>query len=145
MKSRLDNDEKELLSGYTATVIYRLELFEYILNRRVKLYQRNNNRRDRARFSIDINGYYYYSNNWQKCRIYDLNLEGAGLRLSQFFVIGDIIKLKFGTDNEQVVVDSEVMNVNGPRIGIQFINLDDFDKEIIKKVVNSYSKRYKLL
>jgi hypothetical protein len=108
------------------------------------MYQRNDNKRDKARFSVDIDGYYYYADRWQKARIYDLNLEGAGLRLSQFFVEGDIIKLKFGVDSDSIVLDAEVMNVNGPRIGIKFVQIDDFDREFIQRVINTHSKRYKI-
>ncbi|HNZ26340.1 MAG TPA: PilZ domain-containing protein [Spirochaetota bacterium] len=108
------------------------------------LNRRTDNRRKSARFTIDVDGFYYYANKWQKCRIYDLNLEGAGLRLSQFFVKDDIIKIKFENEFEEFVIDSIVANVNGPRIGIQFVNLDEFDKEFIQKIINSNSKKFKL-
>jgi hypothetical protein len=106
--------------------------------------KRKDNKRKNTRFALDIEGYYYYSNKWNKCKIYDLSLEGAGLRLNQSFVKDDIIKLKFGSDTEQFVVDAKVINVTGPRIGIKFENLDDFDKEFIAKVINSNSRRYKI-
>lgn len=113
-----------------------------MLNKRV------DNRRKSARFTVDIDGYYYYGNKWQKCRIYDLNLEGAGLRLSQFFVKDDVIKLKIGdqtqTEGEQLVIDAIVANVNGPRIGVQFVNMDDFDRESLNKIINANAKKYKI-
>ncbi|OHD16245.1 MAG: hypothetical protein A2086_10975 [Spirochaetes bacterium GWD1_27_9] len=106
--------------------------------------KRKDNKRKAARFSVDIDGYYFYSNKWSRCRIYDLSLEGAGLRLNQFFIKDDIIKLKFGSETEQFVIDAKVVNINGPRIGIIFENLDDFDRESILKIINSTSKRYKM-
>lgn len=108
------------------------------------LNRRSQNRRRNSRFSIDIDGYYYFGDQWEKCRIYDLNLEGAGLRLKQFFIKGDTLKLKFGTETEQNVFNAVVVNVNGPRIGIQFDNIDEFDKEFLRTVINANSKRYKI-
>jgi len=106
--------------------------------------KRKDNKRKNARFSVDIDGYYYYSNKWNKCRIYDLSIDGAGLRLNQFFVKDDIIKLKFGSETEQFVVDARVININGPRIGIKFDNLDDFDREFVSKVISTFSRKYKM-
>jgi hypothetical protein len=106
--------------------------------------KRRDNKRKNTRFSLDIEGYYFFSNKWNKCKIYDLSLEGAGLRLNQFFMKDDIIRLKFGSESEQFVVESKVVNINGPRIGILFENLDEFDKEFIQKVINNSSKRYKI-
>ena len=98
---------------------------------------RPDNKRKAARFAVDVDGYYFYANDWVKCRIYDLNIEGAGLRLKQFFMRNDVIKLKIGEDGDFNIIDSIVANVNGPRIGVQFVNLDEFDKEFIQRVINS--------
>lgn len=106
--------------------------------------KRSDNRRKNTRFSVDVDGSYYFGDKWTKCKIYDLNLHGAGLRLNQFFVKDDMIKLKFGIDDEVFTIDSIVVNVNGPRIGVNFINLDEFDNEFIRKVINNYSKRFKI-
>lgn len=108
------------------------------------MHRRSDNRRGKTRFSIDVDGYYYFNDQWQKCRIYDLNLEGAGLRLNQFFIKDDVIKLKFGFEHEQNVFETIVANVNGPRIGVKFNGLDDFDREFIRKVINENSTRYKI-
>lgn len=106
--------------------------------------RRSDNRRKNTRFQIDVDGYYYTGGKWIKCKIYDLNLDGAGLSLRQFFVKDDPIKLKFGIDAEESMFDTKVVNVNGPRIGVQFEGIDEFDKEFIRKVINFYSKRYKI-
>ena len=98
---------------------------------------RPDNKRKAARFAVDVDGYYFYANAWVKCRIYDLNIEGAGLRLKQFFMRNDVIKLKIGEDGDFNIINSIVANVNGPRIGVQFVNLDEFDKEFIQRVINS--------
>lgn len=108
------------------------------------LNQRADNRRKKTRYSLDVDGFYYYGEKWVKCKIYDLNLEGAGLRLNQFFIKDDIIKLKFGIDEELNIIDSIVVNVNGPRIGVHFINVDEFDKDFLRKVINEKSKSFKL-
>ena len=102
---------------------------------------RSDNKRKAARFSVDVDGYYFYSNSWHKCRIYDLNVEGAGLRLNQFFIRNDVIKLKIGEDGDFNIIDSIVANVNGPRIGVQFVNLDEFDKEFIQRTINNKLKQ----
>lgn len=106
----------------------------------------NGNKRKRTRFTVDVDGMYYFGNQWQPCRIFDLNLEGAALLLKQFFVKGDMLKLKFSIsdDKEQKVINAEVCNVNGPRIGIKFLDVDDFDKEFLTKVINEKSKRYNI-
>jgi len=106
--------------------------------------KRKDNKRKDTRFALDIEGFYYFSNKWNKCKIYDLSIEGAGLRLNQFFVKDDIVKLKFGPETEQFVVDARIVNINGPRVGIKFENVDEFDKEFIQKIINSNSRRYKI-
>lgn len=108
------------------------------------LERRSGNRRKNTRFEVDVDGYYYYRDKWVKCKIYDLNLNGAGLRLNQIFVRDDIIKLKFGIKDEINTFEAVVSNVNGPRIGIQFINLDDFDVSFLTQVINFHSKRFKI-
>ncbi|OHD39713.1 MAG: hypothetical protein A2015_07450 [Spirochaetes bacterium GWF1_31_7] len=108
------------------------------------LNKRSDNRRKQTRFSVDVDGFYYYGGKWVKCKIYDLNLDGAGLRLNQFFVKDDIIKLKFGIDDELNSIDSVVVNVNGPRIGVHFVNVDEFDVDFLRRVINSLSKRFKI-
>ena len=97
---------------------------------------RPNNRRRNARFSVDVDGFYFYMNEWHKCRIYDLNKEGAGLRLNQFFIKNDIIKLKIGEEGDFNILDTVVANVNGTRIGVKFVNLDEYDIEFINRVIN---------
>ena len=106
--------------------------------------RRTQNRRQHTRFSVDVDGFYYFGNQWEKCRIYDLNLEGAGLRLKQYFIKGDIIKLKLDNGSEQNVFDAAVVNVNGPRIGIQFTDIDEFDRDFLRSLINAHSKRYKI-
>lgn len=105
---------------------------------------KKSNRRKNTRFELNIDGYYLYQDDWVKCKIYDLNIGGACLWLKQFFVIGDIIKVRFGlTETEVNTFDTVVANVNGPRIGIKFINLDDFDLAFINKVINAKSKQFR--
>lgn len=106
---------------------------------------KNSNRRKNTRFELNVDGHYFYQENWIKCKIYDLNINGACLWLKQSFVIGDIIKLRFGANETEVnVFDTVVANVNGPRIGIQFVNLDEFDRTFINKVISAKSKYFKI-
>lgn len=106
---------------------------------------KKSNRRKITRFEVNIDGYYFYQDDWIKCKIYDLNINGACLWLKQFFVIGDIIKVRFGlTENESNTFNTVVANVNGPRIGIKFANLDEFDRAFINKVISANSKYFKI-
>lgn len=108
------------------------------------IYKKKDKRKN-TRFAIDIEGYYYFLFDWNKCRIYDLSIDGAGLRMNQSFVKDDMIKLKFGSQSEQIVVDAKITNINGPRIGIKFENLFDFDYDRIFKIIGNNSKLHRLL
>lgn len=106
---------------------------------------KNSNRRKNTRFALNVDGHYFYQENWIKCKIYDLNINGACLWLKQSFVIGDIIKVRFGlAEGEENTFDTVVANVNGPRIGIQFVGLDEFDRTFINKVISTKSKHFKI-
>ncbi len=106
--------------------------------------RRNENKRKNSRFNTDITAYYYFGNKWEKCKIYDLNIDGAGIRLSQFMVKGDPLKIRIDTETDQSIFDASVVNVNGPRIGVLFQSIDEVGKDFLTRIINGYSKRYKI-
>ncbi len=108
------------------------------------LQRRAENKRKATRFNTDLTAYYYFGNKWEKCKIYDLNIEGAGLRLSQFLIKGDPLKVRIDTETDQAVFDASVVNVNGPRIGVIFQNISELDRDFLTKIINGYTKRYKI-
>jgi len=88
---------------------------------------------------VDINGYYNYSSHWFPCTLHDLSTEGAGLKLNQIFVPGDIIRLKFGFRDDQRVVEATVANVNGTRIGVKF-SVDPLTQDFLKSVISAFQR-----
>ncbi|NNM66894.1 MAG: PilZ domain-containing protein [Spirochaetales bacterium] len=98
----------------------------------------NSNRRA-PRKKVDIEGWYNYSDNWYPCKIYDLSVSGAGLKINQFFISGDIIRLKFGVREDFRIVEAIVVNANGTRIGVRF-DVDPTMKDFIQEVMSSYHK-----
>jgi len=95
--------------------------------------------RHSARSKVEISGNYNYSSQWFPCTLQDLSVEGAGLKLNQIFVPGDIIRLKFGFRNDQRVVESTVANVNGTRIGVRF-SVDPLTQDFLKSVIAAFQR-----
>jgi PilZ domain len=105
--------------------------------------QNNDSRRKKPRFSINIDGY-YFKNDWVKCRIFDLNLEGVGVSISHIFELNDIIKIKIINNTKEITCDALVVYASKARIGIKFLNLKDAEINFIKEIINSFSTRYKI-
>lgn len=95
--------------------------------------------RTSSRSKVDIAGYYSYSSQWFPCTLQDLSTEGAGLKINQIFVRGDIIRLKFGLREDQRVVVATVANVNGTRIGVAF-SVDRLTQDFLKTVIQAYQR-----
>jgi PilZ domain len=90
--------------------------------------------RKRTRSRVDIEGAYNYSSKWYPCVLRDLTTEGAGLKINQIFVPGDIIRLKFGVGTDDRIVEATVANVSGNRIGVKF-SVDLATREFVKTVI----------
>lgn len=95
--------------------------------------------RNSARSKVEIAGFYNYSSQWFPCTLNDLSIEGAGLKINQIFVPGDIIRLKFGFRDDQRVVEATVANVNGTRIGVAFA-VDRLTQEFLKSIIQAYQR-----
>ena len=95
--------------------------------------------RSNARSKVDIGGFYSYSAQWFPCTLHDLSTVGAGLKLNQTFVPGDIIRLKFGFRDDMRVVEATVVNVNGTRIGVRF-SVDPLTQDFLKSVISAFQK-----
>ena len=91
------------------------------------------------RSKVEIAGFYNYSSQWFPCTLNDLSTEGAGLKINQIFVPGDIIRLKFGLRDDQRVVEATVVNVNGTRIGVAFA-VDRLTQEFLKSIIQAYQR-----
>jgi len=92
-----------------------------------------------ARGKMEIEGSYGYSSHWFPCVLQDLSTEGAGLKINQTFVPGDLIRLKFGFTHDQRVVEARVVNVSGTRIGVQFV-VDSVTQEFVKSVIVAFQR-----
>lgn len=101
--------------------------------------ENNLSKRRAARRKVDIDGFYNYADNWYPCKIYDLSVAGAGLKINQFFIAGDIIKLKVGLKDNFRIIEALVANVDGPRIGVRF-DVDNIMKEFLQEVMAAYQK-----
>ncbi len=88
------------------------------------------------RARVDIDGFYRLGMDWIPCKIYDLSVGGAGLKLNQFFVEGDQIDLKIGQSEEALEITATVANVNGQRVGIRF----DIPPQVQKKLETLINK-----
>ena len=95
--------------------------------------------RNSTRSKVEIAGFYNYSAQWFPCTLHDLSTEGAGLKINQIFVSGDIIRLKFGFRDDQRVVEATVVNVNGTRIGVAF-SIDRLTQDFVKSVIQAYQR-----
>lgn len=95
--------------------------------------------RSSARSRVDIGGQYSYSSHWFPCHFQDLSTEGAGLKLNQTFIPGDVIRLKFGFRDDQRVVESTVANVNGTRVGVRF-TVDPQTRTFVQTVMTAFQK-----
>lgn len=95
--------------------------------------------RNTARSKVDIEGFYHYATQWYPCTLHDLSTDGAGLKINQIFVPGDIIRLRFGFRDDHRVVESTVVNVNGTRIGVRF-SIDPITQDFVKSVISAFQK-----
>lgn len=96
-------------------------------------------KRKSPRSRVEIAGYYNYSAQWFPCALQDLSTEGAGLKINQIFVPGDIIRLRFGFEDDQRVVEATVANVNGTRIGVAF-SVDRLTQDFVRAVIQAYER-----
>ena len=91
------------------------------------------------RSKVGIAGFYHYSSQWVPCTLYDLSLEGAGLKINQSLVKGDSLKLKFGLGDDKKVVQATVANVDGTRVGVMFV-LDQPTQDFLKNIIQAYQR-----
>lgn len=96
-----------------------------------------NSKRDSIRKPVDMDGYYNSGTGWHVCKIYDISTGGAALKLNQFFIEGDEILLRFGSNSKTEIFNTSVANVNGQRIGIKFKN-DATTKKLIESIMATY-------
>ncbi len=89
-----------------------------------------NSKRVNIRKPVDIDGYYNSGTGWHACKIYDLSRGGAALKLNQFFIEGDEILIRIIKDRDKIELKTEVVNVNGQRIGIRFADMEKHGSEI---------------
>ena len=94
--------------------------------------------RKRIRSKVDIEASYRFSAKWYPCLLRDLTTEGAGLKINQIFLPGDSLSVRFGPNDEDLVVEAKVANVNGNRIGVKFFadrNTLDFLLKLIRSSI----------
>ena len=96
-------------------------------------------KRASARSKVEIEAYYNYSSQWYPCVLHDLSTGGAGLKLHQIFIPGDVIRLKFGLRDDQRVVEATVVNVNGTRIGVRF-GVDPLTAIFLNNVISAFQR-----
>ncbi len=96
---------------------------------------RKETKRADYRARVDIDGFYRLGTDWVACKIYDLSIGGAGLKLNQFFVEGDQLDLKVGQSDEAMELVAHVCNVNGQRVGIQF-DIDGTAERKLERIIN---------
>lgn len=97
-------------------------------------------KRQAIRKVVDIDGFYNFAGNWYPCRIYDLSVAGAGLKISQVFYPGDTIKLKIGFREDYRIIEAHVTNVTGTRIGVRF-DVDPVTKDFLQEVMNNAGRQ----
>jgi hypothetical protein len=119
--------------------IYSNKLFAWLNPGEKGMLENSLSKRRAPRTKVDIEGFYNYNDRWDPCMIYDLSVMGAGMKLNQFFVPGDIIKLKIGLKENFRVIEAIVANVDGQRIGIRF-EVDPVMRDFIQEVMNHYNK-----
>lgn len=103
-----------------------------------------NNKRRTMRYKLrsaeNLKLFYSLNNNntYYPCEIYDFSKEGAGLRLSQYIEVDDVIYLFIQDNSEQFKFKSLVVNSSGLRVGVSFLDLDEFQVTLIDDVINRY-------
>jgi len=91
--------------------------------------------RDSRRVPVDIEASYSFSGKWYPCVLHDLTTGGAGLKINQFFVVGDTIRMRLTLEGDERELAAEVANVSGNRIGVKFLTDPEtvgFLKAVIK-------------
>ena len=88
---------------------------------------------------MGIEGFYQFSAHWFPCTLHDLSIEGAGLKINQIFVPGDLIKLKFVFRGNERTFDAIVANVNGTRIGVKF-DVEPPTQDFLATLIKAYQR-----
>ena len=92
--------------------------------------------RESRRTPVDIEASYSFSGKWYPCVLHDLTTGGAGLKINQFFLVGDVIQIRLAFEGQQRVLEAEVANVSGNRIGVKFAT-DSTTSGFLKAVVKA--------
>jgi len=92
--------------------------------------------RNSARSKLNVEGFYNFSEHWFPCVFHDLSVEGAGIKINQTFVPGDLIRLKLVFRGAESSFEATVANVNGTRIGVKFL-VDSATQEFLKNLIQA--------
>ena len=97
------------------------------------------NRRKRTRFTINIEALYLSisrrSNaDWMRCTIYNFNYVGVGIRSNQVLVVNDKLLLKIGGNAEANTFEMIVVGVNGQKIGLKFLRINENQEKLLTKL-----------
>lgn len=104
----------------------------------------NESIRKKPRFDINLDAYYQLDTIWKNCHIIDINLEGAGVAVSDFFQAMDSLVLKIPFEGEEYIFQCEVVYVKNFKVGVVFKNISEDDLLFIKKLINKKVKRFKI-
>ncbi|MBN2545486.1 MAG: PilZ domain-containing protein [Spirochaetes bacterium] len=100
--------------------------------------------RKKPRFLINIEGSYFYHENWEQCYVIDINLDGAGLNTNHNFQNNEIIQLKIILNSEEIILNCEVMNSKNFKTGVKFNDINPEQIIFIKKIINAKTDRFKI-
>ena len=108
------------------------------------------NRRKQIRAIVNANVLYSVSkirirnkpeNDWIGCELYDISQNGLSLRVKKCLVKNELIKIKILAEKKKYIYNAVIMNVNGQRIGVKYINISDEHKNCIKILINNELKK----
>lgn len=95
--------------------------------------------RSSLRSRLDLEVYYHYSSDWFPCILKDLSVTGAGLKMGATFLNGDKIRLKIVFRNQERVVEAVIVNANGTRFGVRFVEHPD-QLDFLDTIVQAYQR-----
>ncbi|MEK6795366.1 MAG: PilZ domain-containing protein [Spirochaetota bacterium] len=100
------------------------------------------NKRKSGRVRVAFEATYDFANAKSICLVTDLSMTGASLKVQQFFTEGDVLTLIFKIPNMgDFSLTSKVRHVRGGKIGIEFLSLNDTDRQVLTAYVNRETSR----
>lgn len=93
---------------------------------------------------MDLDAHYCHegtADDWTRCLVYNINLEGIGIKLNQAIAISDRLRVRLESRGETRKFQTVVVGVNGQRISLCFVDVDEDSRAFLQGVIHHHTGR----